>query len=99
MIDPEREGQILRLYHVEKWRVNTIAKELGIHHSVVTRVINKDRNQRPRKRRQRMVDPFMSFLLETLQKYPTLTASRLYGMVKDRGYSGKENHFRSIVAE
>lgn len=99
MIDPEREGQILRLYHVEKWRLNTIAKELGIHHSVVTRVINKDRHQRARKRRQRMVDPFMPFLLETLQRYPTLTASRLYGMVKARGYNGKEGHFRSIVAE
>ena len=46
-----------------------------------------------------MVDPYMPFVLETLEEYPTLTASRLFEMIKDRGYPGGPDHFRSIVAK
>ena len=35
---PELEAQILRYYHVEKWRTGTIAAQLGVHHGTVTRV-------------------------------------------------------------
>jgi transposase len=38
------------------------------------------------------------FLIETLAKYPRLCASRLYQMVKERGYPGAPDHFRRIVA-
>jgi glyoxylase-like metal-dependent hydrolase (beta-lactamase superfamily II) len=31
------------------------------------------------------VDPYLPFIRETLQKYPTLTASRLFAMVRERG--------------
>ena len=36
---PELEAQILRYYHVEKWRTGTIAAQLGVHHGTVTRVL------------------------------------------------------------
>ena len=32
MISPEREAEILRLHHAEKWPVGTIASQLGVHH-------------------------------------------------------------------
>ena len=32
------------------------------------------------------------------EKFPTLTASRLYAMVKSRGYSGSPDHFRHLIA-
>ena len=38
MIRPEREAEILRLHHAEKWPVGTIASQLHIHHSTVRRV-------------------------------------------------------------
>jgi hypothetical protein len=31
-IPPDLEAQILRYYHVEKWRVGTIARQLHVHH-------------------------------------------------------------------
>ena len=37
MIDKEKKAQIVRLYTVEKWRINTIAQELFVHHSTVER--------------------------------------------------------------
>lgn len=39
MISPELEADILRLHHVEKWKIGTIAAQLGIHHSTVRRVL------------------------------------------------------------
>ena len=34
----------------------------------------------------------------TLTKYPTLAASRLHDMVRERGYAGQASHFRHLVA-
>lgn len=44
-----------------------------------------------------MVDPYLPFITETLRAYPTLTASRIYVMVKERGYPGGSDHFRAII--
>ncbi|TXL05450.1 hypothetical protein BMR09_09995, partial [Methylococcaceae bacterium CS3] len=39
------------------------------------------------------------FVLKTLEQYPLLCASRLYAMVKERGYTGGPDHFRHLIAE
>ena len=44
-----------------------------------------------------MVEP-LAFIVETLTKFPTLRASRLYQMVRERGYPGAADHFRTIVS-
>jgi transposase len=98
-IPPELEAQILRYYHVEKWRVGTIAHQLHVHHATVIRVLAQaglPRTGAPARRSQ--VEPYLPFLVETLQKFPTLTASRLYAMVRERGYRGGPDHFRHLVA-
>ena len=96
---PELEAQILRYYHVEKWRTGTIAAQLGVHHGIVTRVLAQaGLPQLGAPRRASAIDPYLSFILETLEKFPTLTASRLHAMVKSRGYSGGPDHFRHLIA-
>lgn len=40
----------------------------------------------------------MPFIVQTLTAYPDLRASRLYEMVKERGYEGRPDHFRAVVA-
>ena len=40
-ISKEIEAKILRYHFVEKWLVGTIATQLGIHHSVVDRVLSQ----------------------------------------------------------
>ena len=98
-IVPELEAQILRYYHVEKWRVGTIAHQLGVHHSVVARVLAQAGLPRigPRVRASRL-DPYLPFIGETLKKFPTLSASRLFVMVCERGYRGGPDHFRHLIA-
>ena len=98
-ISKELEAQILRYFHVEKWRVGTIARQLGTHHDTVDRVLSQaglpkiDRPGRPS-----MLDDYLPFVMQTLEKYPKLTASRLYAMVRERGYHGGPDHFRHQVA-
>jgi transposase len=98
-ISPELEAQILRYYHVEKWRPGTIARQLGVHHGTVARVLAQAGLPRlGRPARPSHIDPYLPFILETLEKFPTLTASRLYGMVCERGYRGGPDHFRHLIA-
>jgi len=48
--------------------------------------------------RSSITDPFVPLILETLEKYPTLTASRLHAMARERGYTGGVSHFRYVVS-
>ena len=45
------------------------------------------------------LDPYMGFITETLERFPTLTAARLFDMVTARGYSGGPDHFRHRIAQ
>jgi transposase len=99
MISDELEARIRLLLEAEKWPVNTVAAQLGVHHSVVERVRDEVGLPRPtRPPRPSLVDPFVPFITQTLEKYPRLCASRLYQMVRERGYTGSPDHFRHRVA-
>jgi len=96
---PDIEAQILRYYHAEKWPVGTIARQLHVHHNVVRRVLAQaglPRIGSPPRRSK--IDAYLPFVLQTLERFPTLTASRLYGMVCERGYRGGPDHFRHLIA-
>lgn len=99
MIAKEREAAILRLHHAEKWPIGTIAAQLGHHHSTVRRVLVQAGAIAPQHQsRGSIADPYLALITETLARYPRLCASRLYAMVRERGYPGGPDHFRSIIA-
>ena len=92
-------ARIERLYTLEHWRVGTIARQLHVHRDTVRRVLREHEVVPPgAPLRQSLVDPYRVFIGETLEKYPTLTASRLHDMVCERGYAGQASHFRHIVS-
>src|SRR6187431_1293080 len=98
MISKETEAEIVRLYHGEKWPIGTIAGQLGLHHTTVQRVLRHTGvDPKVVAPRPSMADPFVPFIAEQLEKYPTLRASRLFEMVKERGYAGGADHFRRVV--
>jgi transposase len=97
-VTPELHAQILRYYHVERWRVGTIARQLQVHHGTVERVLHQAGLPRIGNVRACRIDPYLPFILETLKKFPTLTASRLYVMTCERGYLGGPDHFRHLVS-
>jgi hypothetical protein len=83
---PDIEAQILRFYHAEKWTIGTIARQLHIHNGVVRRVLAQAGLPKiGRPPRKTLIDAYLPFIRQTLETFPTLTASRLYGMVRERG--------------
>jgi len=85
---------------VEKWRTGTIANQLGIHHSVVDRVLSQAGLPKiERTFRTSIITPYLPFIVETLNSFPTLTAARLHEMVKQRGYAGGPSQFRARISE
>ncbi|WP_437926535.1 hypothetical protein WMF37_47280 [Sorangium sp. So ce291] len=98
MIAKEKEAEILRLYHGEKRPVGTIAGQLGLHHTTVQRVLGQAGvDPKVVAPRPSMVDPFVPFLVEQLGKYPSLRSSRLFVMLKERGYPGGPDHLRQVI--
>ena len=99
-IDKALEAKILRFFHVEGWGPHTIAVQLGVHHSTVDRVLSLaglpkiDRAARPS-----ILDPYLPFMVQMLEQYPTLSAVRLLEMARVRGYQGGSSHFRARVAQ
>jgi transposase len=98
-IDHDRVTQIIRLHFAEHWRVGTIARQLGVHHDTVRRVLaHNGVPEAARTERPSRLDPYLDFIQTTLRQYPTLTAARLYDMVHARGYDGGPDHFRHRIA-
>lgn len=98
-LTPEIEAHILRYYHAEHWRIGTIAAQLHVHRDSVARVLTQaGLPALGSVRRPSAIDPYLAFILETLAQFPALRASRLYDMVKARGYPGRPDHFRHLIA-
>ena len=98
MITPEQHAEIRRLYFGEHWKVGTIVTNLGVHPDTVRAAIALDtRVVRRGACRRSILDPYLPFIRDTLAQYPRLRATRLYEMLRPRGYSGSANQLRRLV--
>jgi transposase len=96
MIPPEQRAEIRRLYYAEHWRIGTIATTLGVHHDTVRLAL--ERFIRPGTQvRPSTLDPYKPLLLATLEQYPRLRATRLYVMIRERGFAGSAVQVRRWV--
>lgn len=87
MITEEQRAEIKRLFHAEKWKIGTIASNLGIHPQTVQLAL-QDPNPNGVKGRKSLIAPFEEFIVQTLKRYPDLTATRVRQMLSERGYRG-----------
>ena len=100
MTTPEIEAEIVRLFYAEHWPLGTIATQLGQHADVVRRVLGIGETRPPDSPpRTRLVEPYRDFIAATLERYPTLRATRLHDMVRERGYRGAVRTLRDYVAQ
>ncbi len=98
MIDAAQRARIRRLFYAEHWKVGTIATELGIHHETVSNAIESDRFVNAGSLvRPSMLDPYKGLVGEILHQHPRLLATRIFGMIRDRGYEGSVVQLRRYV--
>lgn len=98
MISAELRAEIRRLFYAEHWKVGTIVAALGVHADTVRRAIELERFQsavaRPRPTK---LDVYLPFIRETLERYPRLCATRIYQMLRPRGYTGSVSRLRRAI--
>src|SRR5215471_7121412 len=98
MISPETRVQIRRYFYAEHWKIGTIAQALNVHPDTVRRAIEVERFQHAEPLRPSIVDPYLPFVREVLDQHPRLRATRIYQMIRDRGYPGSVEQLRRAVA-
>ena len=96
-VSAELEAEIHRLSAVELWPPGTIARQLAVHIDVVRRVLGLQA-PRERVRKGSFVDEYVPFMRETLARWPTLRSTRLFDMLKERGFPGSPRTVREHVA-
>jgi transposase len=96
-VAPEVETEIRRLFFAEHWKVGTIAGQLDVHHDVVRRVLGLLPPPEATGPRSQRLDRYREFIAEQLALYPRLRSTRLYDMIKPRGYAGSVRTLRRFV--
>ena len=98
MVSPETCVQIRHYFYAEHWKIGTIARELGIHPDAVRHAIGSDDFNRASPLRPSIIDPYLEFVRQTLDRHPRLRATRIYQMSRERGYAGSVVQLRRAVA-
>jgi len=99
VIDAAQRARIRRLFYAEHWRIGTISAELGVHHDAVRNAIESERFIRPGTQvRPTMLDPYKGLVGKILDDYPRLRATRIFEMIRARGYPGSVVQLRRYVA-
>jgi transposase len=98
MLNLETQAHIRHWFFAEHWKIGTIAEQLGVHHDAVRHAIQTDSFHRDLVLRPCITDPYLEFVRETLKNYPQLRATRIFQMVRDRGYTGSVVQLRRVVA-
>lgn len=87
MIPPEVRAEIRRLFFAEHFTVNAIGVALSVHRDTVLRAVDTATFNSRLYSRKSLLDRFAPFVTQTLVQYPRLRVTRLFLMVKDRGYT------------
>ncbi len=98
MLSSDLRAQIRHWFYAEHWKVGTIAQQLGLHPDTVRPALDTEQFNRVKALRPLVTDPYVEFIQQTLQQYPRLRATRIYQMIRERGYTGSVVQLRRVVA-
>ena len=97
MISQEEHIEIRRLHLTEGFTVNAISKHMNRHPDAIKKAIEQHQFGGQSKTKSRKIDPYVPFILETLEDFPKITATRLFQMIKSRGYPGGVRQIRRFI--
>ena len=97
MITAAMRAEMRRLVLVEGWRIETVARRYGVHHSVVRRALHDDAGERPAP--TSALDSFKPYIVERLVELPQLSCVRLVDELRARGYTLGVALVRRYVAQ
>jgi transposase len=98
MITAEMRAQMRRLVLVDGWRIETVSRRFGVHHSVVRRALREELDAKPPGSESRL-DPFKPYIVQRLTELPSLSSVRLHAELNERGLSLGIAQVRRYVAQ
>lgn len=98
MIPTEMLAEMRRLVLREGFRIETVARKFGVHHSVVRRALREAAASSPSVPTSGL-DPHKPYIVQRLQERPELTAARLVLELRDRGCALGPATVRRFVAK
>jgi transposase len=98
MIPAELRAHMRRLVLAEGWRIETVARRFGVHHSVVRRAL-RDEPERGRPGPASRLEPFKPYIVQRLTELPDLTGVRLFAELRERGFPLGLTQLRRYVAQ
>lgn len=99
MIEDGIRAEMRRLVLGEGWKIGTVARRFGVHHSVVRRAAYGDAAKKSRTVPPSVLEAYKPYLVERLEKYPELTATRLLLELRGRGYRHGSAVVRRYIAK
>lgn len=98
MMDAKTRARMRRLFYAEHWRIGSISTELGVHGDAVRNAIETDRFVRAGTQvRPTMLDPYKGLVAKILDDYPRLRGTRIFEMLRARGYLGSAVQLRRYI--
>jgi transposase len=98
VIDAAQRARIRRLFYAEHWKIGTISAELGVHRDAICNAIESDRFVSAGTLvRPTMLDPYKSLVGRILDDHPRLRATRIFEMLRGRGYRGSVVQLRRYL--
>lgn len=98
MIGPEIRAEMRRLVLRLHWRIETVARRFGVHHSTVRRALEEGPAAGEAPVEVGILEPYKPFIVERLTETPELSSIRLLSELKGRGYPGGVAVVRRYVA-
>jgi transposase len=98
-VPPDIRAEMRRLVLVDRWKVETVARRFGVHHSVVRRTLREIEPTEGSPAAPSAIDPFKPYIVERLAAYPELTATRLLVELRERGYDRGLAQLRRYVSK
>lgn len=98
MKDEQLENLVVTLYHSQGWSIRRISRELGVSRKRIRRVLVSKRVLRDTTAQGRIkvkiarpskLDPYKKYIGEILEKYPDITAQRIFELTSEKGFDGE----------
>lgn len=96
---PEVRGEMRRLVLLHLWKIETVARRFGVHHSTVKRVLREAEPGELPPIPRSVVDDFKPRIIQRITEAPELSAVRLLEELRQHGYKNGIAVLRRYVAQ
>ena len=94
---PELIARIKRLHFYEHYTIHAVSKTVGLHRDTVKRILYQGKTQTAETMRVSLIEPYRECIEDHLKRYPKITGTQLFSILKDRGYKGSIGTVRRAI--